>query len=115
MDGVNIINEHIFYQTESWLPAFFIGYIATIVICALIGYFVSKKDQCFMLIGALIGLLVGVLIGGAAFVATERPTSEIDYIIYDVTISDEVRFNEFDEKYEIISRNGNIYTVKERK
>lgn len=24
------------------------------------------------------------------------------------------RFNEFNEKYEIVSRNGNIYTIKER-
>lgn len=33
---------------------------------------------------------------------------------YKVTISNEVKFNEFNEKYEIISKDGNIYTVEMR-
>lgn len=33
---------------------------------------------------------------------------------YEVTISNEVKFNEFNEKYEIISKDGKIYTVEMR-
>ena len=33
---------------------------------------------------------------------------------YKVTISDEVSFNEFMDKYEILDQEGKIYTVKER-
>lgn len=33
---------------------------------------------------------------------------------YKVTISDDVNFNEFDHKYEILSQEGKIYTIKER-
>lgn len=35
-------------------------------------------------------------------------------VVYDVMIGDNVSFNDFNERYEIISQNGNIYTVKER-
>ena len=33
---------------------------------------------------------------------------------YKVTISDEVKMDEFCEKYEIIEQDGKIYTVRER-
>ena len=33
---------------------------------------------------------------------------------YDVTISDEVNFNEFNSKYEIVKQNGLIYTIVEK-
>ena len=37
------------------------------------------------------------------------------YTQYQVTISDNVNFNEFNNKYKIISQDGKIYTVEERK
>lgn len=33
---------------------------------------------------------------------------------YDVTISDEVKLTEFNEKYEIIEQKGKIYTIREK-
>ena len=33
---------------------------------------------------------------------------------YEVTISDEVNFNEFNSKYEIVEQNGLIYTIVEK-
>ena len=33
---------------------------------------------------------------------------------YKVTISNEVLMNEFNEKYEIVSQDGKIYTIRER-
>lgn len=33
---------------------------------------------------------------------------------YEVTISDEVNFNEFNSKYEIVTQNGLIYTIIEK-
>ena len=49
----------------------------------------------------------GIIIGAAASPITVETT-------YDVMIGDNVSFNDFNERYEIISQNGNIYTVKER-
>lgn len=36
-----------------------------------------------------------------------------NHIEYKVTINDDVPFTEFTEKYEILEKNGNIYTIKE--
>ena len=33
---------------------------------------------------------------------------------YEVTISDEVNFNEFNSKYEVVEQNGLIYTIVEK-
>lgn len=40
----------------------------------------------------------------------EKPTGEYEY---KVTISDDVNFNDFYDKYEIVSQDGKIYVVKE--
>lgn len=33
---------------------------------------------------------------------------------YDVLIDESVSFRDFDEKYEVVERNGEIYTIKAR-
>ena len=33
---------------------------------------------------------------------------------YEVTISDEVNFNEFNSRYEVVTQNGLIYTIIEK-
>lgn len=95
------------------------------------------------LIGGLIGIAVlsflwffdGIYDGFVEFVKSEFPGviacivifaafgSDIGAAIrpdqiettYDVIIGDNVSFNEFNEHYEIIEQNGNIYTVKEKR
>lgn len=40
--------------------------------------------------------------------------TDIDHIEYKVTVDDSVSINEFLNKYEILDKEGKIYTVKER-
>ena len=58
---------------------------------------------------SILGALLGALIWSGVSDDAKRSTTT-----YDVLISDEVKMNEFNEKYEIISQKGNIYTIKER-
>lgn len=37
-----------------------------------------------------------------------------NYIEYEVTIDDSVSFTEFMDRYEVLDKNGDIYTVKEK-
>ena len=119
MEGVEILSETIVYVTRYayWVLFAITGLVA---ICGfIIGgigdstsiKFSIKAGFKGIFFGATVGLLLGAIV---VFGNSPRPTTEIDYIEYKVTISDEVGFNEFTEKYEIISQDGKIYTVRER-
>ena len=53
------------------------------------------------------------IVGSLALFRTAKVTAT--YNTYEVTISDTVNFNEFQERYEIIDQRGQIYTIKERR
>lgn len=58
----------------------------------------------FLVLGALFGILLGV--------SVEEYTDTVS--TYKVTISDEIKLNEFYERYEILDQEGKIFTIKER-
>ena len=45
----------------------------------------------------------------------QKPIIKNEEVVYKVIISDEVSFNEFYKKYEILQKEGKIYTITERK
>lgn len=62
-------------------------------------------------IGSLCGIILGVVMG----YVMARDSKPLEYETqYKVTISDEVPMNEFVAKYEILSQEGRIYTVRSR-
>ena len=68
---------------------------------------VSNFIACVIL-GLIVGLLLSASIGSNKATPTEYETQ------YKVTVSDEVSMNDFLERYEIVSQEGKIYTVRER-
>ena len=58
-----------------------------------------------VIIGGMTGGLIGEILSKRVSIGDTT---------YDVLIGDNVSFNEFNKRYEIISQNGNIYTVKEK-
>lgn len=67
----------------------------------------GKEPVLGTIVGACLGLIMGTFLG----FATAEPASPETY---KVTISDTVNFNEFNERYEIISQEGLIYTITEK-
>ena len=65
----------------------------------------------FTIVGSL--FLIGVLLGFGGFLFGSINPVE-DYIKYDVLISEDINFQEFYDKYEVIEVKGQIYTIKER-
>ena len=64
--------------------------------------------------GFLIGFGIGVAIAGLIALVPSCNTRPIEYTTqYKVIISDEVQMNDFLSRYEIISTEGRIYTVRE--
>jgi uncharacterized membrane protein YjjP (DUF1212 family) len=96
----------------SWENFWMALMIVTIVGC-FIGLLVSLANRDFecLVVGCILGAIFGVLLGiglGVDGLPTEYETQ------YKVIISDEVPMNEFTERYEIIDKEGKIYTVRER-
>ena len=73
---------------------------------------IDSGDWYYLIACALIGIIVGALLAAMIGDITGTPIKYTNQ--YKVIISDEVAMNEFTEKYEIISQEGKIYTVREK-
>lgn len=112
MEGITILNT--VYEYASLInPLWVLAFIGICLIISLIGLFTIDYDKvqiaCKVLIAfSLIGF-VGSIIGASI------ETDKIVDTKYQVLISEEVNLKEFQEKYEIIEKNGEIYTIREIK
>lgn len=112
MDGITILSSSI--NTE-FTPGFGIGIvlIGTIMVILIIIGIVSSifyHNPCYLVIGGISCLLLFPFI--LMFYSFEGKPNE--YTVYRVVIDDSVSYNDFNKKYEILSQDGLIYTVKER-
>lgn len=112
MTGVEILatQEVATVFAFSW-ENFWIGLAVVIglgVAIGIITFFASGDFECLVtgfVLGAIFGVIIGVCVGTDGL-PTEYETR------YKVTISDEVSMNDFLERYQIVSQEGKIYTVR---
>ena len=94
--------------------AFLIGCVITAVLTFILGLITHVYGNG---LGDTIAVVVGSIILGlifsAAYGSGEQVPAEYESH-YMVTISDDVDFNEFNEKYEVVSQDGKLFTVRER-
>ena len=114
MEGVRILAQAPVYETVSswgWSWAGFALGILAVAILAFIIFLMCNGD----IAGLLFLIFVGFF-GIASFCCFEEGNSKEVYSHeeYKVIIDDSVSLNDFYEKYEVISREGEIYTVIER-
>lgn len=111
MDGVTVLNSY----TENISGWGFSGaglvfaIIAFIFLCATIG---SAVDDDKIAATFLIGMILFTCLSLILF-STANPKA-LSYEVYQVTIDDSVSFTKFNEKYEILSQDGLIYTIKDQ-
>lgn len=110
MTGVEILVTKTIYASilPEWCLALSIMLFSFFVVCFLAS--ISNLNYAFSIISCIF------LIGSIIFLIMTQIGSktDIDYIEYKVTISDEVSMNKFYEKYEVLDQEGKIYTVRER-
>lgn len=117
MSGVDILaSQEVAVEFAFNWTLFWIGIIVTVFAGWIWSIYTVISGECdWPLIPAIVILCViwGAAIGAALGKGCERPvTYETQY---KVTISDEVSMTDFLEKYEIVSTEGKIYTVREVK
>ena len=110
MDGIEILN-----QTEIMKDIGSCWWIGLIVLglCVLLGFIIGFFEDA-IIPDTIMGLIFGIGIGlisagfGSDIPLKQVPTGTYEY---QVIISEDVNFVEFNEKYEIIKQEGKIYTV----
>ena len=116
MPGIEILNTEVIVTETGGFDV--TACIITIFFCALIGFIIglttSLKDYSPIL-GLILGILIGLIFGALVGIALQKPIIKNEEVVYKVIISDEVSFNEFYKKYEILQKEGKIYTITERK
>lgn len=117
MTGVDILAmqevavEFVFNWTAFWITFGVCTFIGTVF-----GIISVTRGDCgwvFLPISVAIFVVVGLLFG--CLMGTGIKTPMAYETRYKVTISDEVSMTDFLEKYEIVSTEGKIYTVREVK
>ena len=105
LQGVEILSQEVIPITELNNFILLFGWIIAIIL------FIAITIKVDTTLGISIYFLIFTISLGLSNCILQK-TSE--YTQYKVTISDTVNFVEFNEKYEIISQDGKIYTIKER-
>ena len=123
MNGVEILNKIPVYGIAEWAlhtPVIIcIAVPLVFVIYAIVQVVKNYKHWSYILENTFTGIVFGLLIGILFVVFSEKTEiaydrNNIESYKYQVVISDEVKFNEFNKKYEIIEQDGSIYTIQEK-
>lgn len=101
IEGVEILSMR---QNYEWVFLIMPILYLIISILSIIIAFREKRASQFVFFGIIAFFCVILFFG----------FFKSNYIEYEVTIDDNVSFIEFTEKYEILEKNGNIYTIKEK-
>lgn len=86
--------------------------IAIVIAAGLTVVLAIKENEAIILpIGALVTIIVGLITGVMFEIAVAVPTDRYEY---KVLIDDSVSMTEFHERYDLISVNGQIYTIRDK-
>lgn len=96
--------------------AFLVLVLEFMILSTLEGTFVGLNiDNNSYKIALIIGAFLSIVLSAIIIpIYLDEHNNEKYETVYDIIIGDEVNFNDFNEHYEIIDQNGNIYTVREK-
>ena len=118
MTGVEILTttEVATKYAFGWTWFVVAGSIVALLGTALILWLVNKEEPTGGVVNIIFSIVMGFILGAAVgfLVGTTTCTPAEYETKYKIIISDEVKFTEFLDKYEILDQEGKIYTVKER-
>ena len=112
MTGVEILATQEVITAYAWNWS---AYFITLGILTIIGGFIGLLTSNGFFEEFLLGCVIGAILGAVLGIIPARFTKPSEYETqYKVTISDEVSMNDFLSRYEIISTEGKIYTVRDK-
>ena len=117
VEGVTVLNTYEIVNSE-WNDKIFPAVVFTCIAIAGIALIIYILHDLKRIKDAFVPFVIVILFTLCCMVVsiygfTHLPENKYQ-TRYEVTISDEVNFNEFNSKYEVIEQNGLIYTIVEK-
>jgi len=109
MAGVTILGSEVVMTEHPLFTTFALIGIGILVLGLIFGLRFREDNGAFIM---LVSIVVGTLVsfGGMGWASINKVE---DYVKYDVLVSENVIFQEFYNKYEILEAKGQVYTVRE--
>lgn len=107
MEGVRVLSENVITYNNTFFM-FVFSLFTIVTFTAGILCFTEEKE----ILGGIALIMLGIFFGIGIIITDWETTTQTQY---KVTISDTVNFKEFTQKYEVISVDGEIYAVIEKK
>lgn len=111
LNGIHVLNKVIEKDIADWVAiALLLTFLFTLII-GVICVYLEKEEKLLAFVG--IGIVGVIIMGIIMFIGvfTQEPTGEYTY---QVTIDKNVSMTEFNNKYDIIKQEGEIYYIRER-
>ena len=117
LEGVAVLNTYDIVSSEyhdTIFPAIVFSFVAVSGIALIVYIFRNSKQRKDAFVPSFI-ISIFTLLGFFVSIHGFTHLLENKYQTrYEVTVSDEVNFNEFNSKYEIVTQKGLIYTIIEK-
>lgn len=110
MNGVTILNSYEYLTNSTYIEGsiiLFIGFLMASI--AIFITLLKYSSRCSWTEYTILIVLVALTITVGCLIPKKKYETQ-----YQVTVDDSVSMNEFQSKYEILSVDGKIYTVRER-
>lgn len=109
LDGITVISSY----TVSPIILVVLGIV--FLVLGFIGIFIFDSDEVKPKLRSVIEIVTIFLISvGVTLFLEVYQDRNYDNTYYKVTISDEVKINELEERYDIVSSKGETYTIREK-
>lgn len=112
MEGVIVQTERIYREVPVVVTAVLIilaVLFLAVYLLRLIRYCKKNKGQAAKEIAVYVAAVIICILGSCCLVSQSMTIH--NYLV--ITIDDSVSFNEFNKRYEVMSKDGNLYTVRE--
>lgn len=107
--STEVVTKWAFNSEACWLAIFIAAFISLFV--GIFAAVAADDGVCGIVMGTMVfilGVFMAWCIGDSEALPAEYETH------YTVTISEEVSYNEFVEKYEVVDQHGKLFTIKEK-
>lgn len=119
MEGITIINTlPIYAATNNWMITVAISCIFAALVSSILAFFFSKlayHTTSIVLVFVTMALVVITLVFCMIHALSDNiNTDRIEKYQYEVLIEDSVRFNDFNDKYQVVDNRGEIYIIEKK-